>query len=169
MTHYDVQGLLDWQYVLNDNGSLKLSGGAGANQLSGSAGADTLDGGSGDDQLVGYLGNDVLIGGNGRDQFLFSTALGATNVDVIQDYSSYDDTIVLDRAVYAAFASSGVLAAGAFNTGMAASEADDRIIYNLTTGALLYDADGVGGAAAVQFAALTGVPVGINNTDFLII
>jgi Ca2+-binding RTX toxin-like protein len=34
---------------------------------------------------------------------------------------------------------------------------------------LLYDADGVGGVAAVQFATLTGVTGLINNTEFLII
>ena len=68
-----------------------------------------------------------------------------------------------------AFASLGVLADGALNTGTSASEADDRIIFDLTTGALLYDVDGLGGTSAVQFATLTGAPSGINNTDFLII
>ena len=49
----------------------------------------------------------------------------------------------------------GALAVGAFNTGAAATQLDDRVIYNSATGALLFDVDGVGGAAAVQFATLS--------------
>jgi len=105
----------------------------------------------------------------GNDQFIFNTALGATNVDAIQAYNARNDTILLDDAVFAALGPPGTLTAGAFNTGSAASQADDRIIYNSATGALLYDADGVGGVAAVQFATLTGVTGVINNTEFLII
>lgn len=45
---------------------------------------------------------------------------------------------------------------------------DDRIIFNTTTGALYYDADGSGKGAAVQFATLIGV-TDLNATDFMII
>lgn len=90
-------------------------------------------------------------------------------MDAIQGYVAVDDVIVLDRTVFTAFTSAGTLSASAFNTGTSASDADDRIIYNAGTGALLYDADGVGGSAAVQFATLTGVSGIINNTEFLII
>ena len=146
-----------------------LDGGAGNDSLIGSLGNDTLNGGDDSDDLDGGTGNDSLIGGSGNDQFIFNTALGATNVDTISGYSTTADTIVLDRAVFTALGSPGTLTAGAFNTGSAASQADDRIIYDTTTGALLYDADGVGGVAAVQFATLTGVTGLINNTEFLII
>ena len=117
---------------------------------------------------MGGLGNDCLDGGTGTDQFIFSAALGAANVDTIQSYVAFDDVIVLDRTVFTAFTAAGALSASAFNTGTSASDADDRIIYNAGTGALLYDADGVGGTAAVQFATLTGAPA-LNNTEFLII
>jgi Ca2+-binding RTX toxin-like protein len=119
---------------------------------------------------VGGLGNDLLNGGNGFDQFQFNTALGATNVDTIQGYIAADDVIVLDRTVFTAFAAAGTLSASAFNTGTTATDADDRIIHDTTTGALYYDADGSGSSsAAVQFATLTGVTGLINNTEFLII
>ncbi len=62
----------------------------------------------------------------------------------------------------------GALAAGAFTTGSAATQADDRIVYNTATGALLFDADGTGGAAAVQFATLAG-GLALTSADFLVI
>ena len=62
--------------------------------------------------------------------------------------------IQLDDAVFAGLTLGG-LAANAFYIGAAAHDADDRIIYNSATGALLFDADGNGAGAAVQFATLT--------------
>ena len=62
----------------------------------------------------------------------------------------------------------GALAAGAFNTGAAATEADDRIIYNSATGALLFDADGTGASAAIQFATLAG-GLALTASEFLVI
>ena len=170
ITVYDAQGRLDWQQVSKDNGSLVVNGGSGANQLNGSVGADTLDGGVGNDTLVGNAGNDLLIGGSGSDQFLFNTALGSSNVDTISDYSSADDVILLDDAMFAGIGAAGTnLAADAFTMGTAATTSTHRIIYNSDTGALFYDADGVGAGTAVQWAILTGAPLGIANTEFLIV
>ena len=63
------------------------------------------------------------------------------------------------------------LAAEQFTFGAAAQDADDRIICDYSTGALLYDSDGIGGAAAVQFADLTaGVPFPeFNYWHFLVV
>jgi len=49
----------------------------------------------------------------------------------------------------------GVLADAAFRNGTAAADADDRIIYNSSNGAVFFDVDGNGAAAAVQFATVT--------------
>jgi Ca2+-binding RTX toxin-like protein len=57
-----------------------------------------------------------------------------------------------------------------FQTGSSdvATGAATRLIYNSTSGALFYDADGVGGLDAVQFAALTTHP-GLTSGDFLVV
>ncbi len=159
--------------------ALSITGNAGINTLTGSAFADTLDGGAGNDVLIGGLGNDSLIGGAGNDvltgsagtdTFVFNFAPNATtNRDTITDFNVIDDTIALENAVFTALGlATGPLSAADFVIGTGAADATDRIIYNNTTGALLYDADGSGAGAAVQFAQLTGTPI-LTVNDFLII
>jgi Ca2+-binding RTX toxin-like protein len=165
---------LSGQHVENVTGDLagqafSITGNTLANMLTGGALADTLNGNLGNDTLAGGLGNDSLIGGSGYDQFIFNTALSETNIDNLYQYSATHDTILLENAIFTALGSPGTFAAGALNLGTVATDADDRIIYNADTGALFYDADGVGGVAAVQFATLTGVTGVITNADFLII
>ena len=80
-----------------------------------------------------------------------------------------DDTIRLENSgVFTALSSIGTLAASAFQTGSVALDADDRILYDSSTGRLLYDADGSGGQAAVQFAVLS-TGLSLTNADFLVI
>jgi Ca2+-binding RTX toxin-like protein len=96
-------------------------------------------GNAGNNVIDGKGGNDTLQGLGGQDIYAFTTALGAGNVDTITGFSVANDTIQLENAVFTGLAA-GALAAGAFNTGAAATQADDRIIYNSATGALLFDA-----------------------------
>jgi Ca2+-binding RTX toxin-like protein len=134
-----------------------LYGTSYADTLTGNGGANWIGGNSGDDRLDGGAGNDSLDGGAGRDTFVFSTALNsATNVDSLTGFSAVDDTIALSRLVFAAAGNVGALASAAFYAGAAAHDASDRIIYNQATGSLLYDSDGTGAAAAVQFATVSG-------------
>jgi Ca2+-binding RTX toxin-like protein len=72
--------------------------------------------------------------------------------------------------VFTGFAGTGAMSVDAFWSGAgvnAAHDATDRVIYNTTTGALWYDADGTGARATVQVALLTGTPA-LASSDFLI-
>ena len=145
----------------------RITGGGGNDLLAGGNGADTLTGGGGHDVLLGGAGNDILSGGAGADKFFFNSALSAaSNIDKIADFSLSGDMVQLENAVFTAL-TTGTLAESAFYAGAAAHDANDRIIYNKATGALSYDADGKGGAAAVQFATLTGLA--LTNADFVVV
>ncbi|PHR89688.1 MAG: hypothetical protein COA80_17050 [Leeuwenhoekiella sp.] len=144
-----------------------LIGGSGADTLTGNGGSDTLIGGSGNDVLNGGSGSDTLTGDTGADIFFFASALGASNVDTITDYSVSADTIRLENAVFTGLAV-GTLSAAAFRIGAAAADASDRIIYNSATGDLFYDSDGNGAAAAVLFAHLS-TGLAMTNAEFVIV
>ena len=128
------------------------------NVLRGGAGNDTIDGGAGDDRIIGGSGSDVLTGGAGADVFVFDSLEG---VDTITDYSVADDSIEFSASVFGSLGPVGSLGAERFLSGAglsSASGAEHRIIYNTTTGDLFYDADGVGGDAAVLLANFTAAP-----------
>ena len=149
--------------------SLEGEAGQGDDERYGGAGNDQLYGQDGNDTLSGGAGNDTLSGGAGNDVFLFADALDArTNVDHILDFTSGQDTISLDLSVFSALREAGSLQGrGVFaanSTGTALDD-NDYILYNTTTGALLYDADGNGAGVAVQFATLENAPE-IKSTDF---
>jgi Ca2+-binding RTX toxin-like protein len=86
---------------------------------------------------------------------------GADDKDaiVIPDVDVGDDSIQLDSAVFKGVgrgmaAKPGRLDKEFFVKAATAKEADDHVLYNAKTGALLYDADGSGFKAAVQIATL---------------
>jgi Ca2+-binding RTX toxin-like protein len=152
--------------LYGDAGNNRLTGGDGADWLNGRDGNDILSGGAQDDRLTGGLGNDRLTGGAGEDSFFFNATLGADNVDTIVDFTVGEDIILLEDGIFQGLPK-GVLTASAFVTGTAALDADDRIIYDSATGALLFDADGTGATAAIQFATLTSLPA-LTNGDLLV-
>jgi Ca2+-binding RTX toxin-like protein len=121
--------------------------------------------------LVGNAGNNVLTGGAGNDLFRFDTALNAsTNLDTITDFATGADRIQLENAIFTSLTSTGALNAGNFIGGAgvtAAADANDYLIYNSTTGALYYDPDGTGAAAAIQFVTLSA-GLGLSAGDFVV-
>ena len=144
-----------------------LSGENDQDMLYGQLGNDSLSGGSGNDMLYGGAGLDSLTGGSGLDSFVIDSALNLSNIDKITDFSVVDDTIRLENAVMTSL-TVGTLAASAFNKGTRALDSTDRIIYNSTTGAVLYDDDGTGAHAAVQIATL-GTGLALTYADFIVI
>jgi Ca2+-binding RTX toxin-like protein len=138
--------------------AINLTGNEFAQQLIGNAGANSID---------GKGGNDTLAGGSGKDMFLFTTAPGEQNIDVIKDFRPVDDTISLDHLVFHGLAV-GNLASGAFALSMSAAQADDRVIYDKATGFLYFDQDGSGIAyAPIHFATL-GAGVNLTAADFIV-
>jgi serralysin len=146
-----------------------ITGNAGANVLSGIAGNDILVGNGGNDTLRGGLGNDTMTGGAGNDVFVFDTALNAsTNRDTLTDFNVAADTIQIENAIFTKITGTGTLTSAQFFKGTAAHDADDRIIYNAATGALIYDSNGNVSGGAIQFATLTK-GLALTNADFVII
>lgn len=145
--------------------NLTFTGGAAYG--SGNSLDNVLRGGDSNDTLRGGLGSDTLIGGAGSDGYIFDTVLGASNIDLLSDFASGSDRILLDNLAFTALAE-GSVSASAFVVGTAAIDADDRLIYNSATGALFYDADGSGAGAAVQFATL-GTGLSLLASDFSVI
>ena len=92
-----------------------------------------LEGLAGNDRLDGKAGADAMKGGNGGDTFAFTTALGSANVDTVADFVSGADRIELSQAIFSALRS-GALSTTAFVQAAAATNTDQHIIYNSTTG-----------------------------------
>ena len=139
--------------------AVDLTGNGFANELIGNDGENVLDGGA---------GADLLRGNGGADIFAFTTALGGGNIDQMLDFQVGLDHVALDDAIFSGLAV-GALDAGAFRMGTAAQDADDRIIYDSSTGAVYFDADGNGAGAAVQFATLPNNLATLTATDFIVI
>jgi Ca2+-binding RTX toxin-like protein len=138
--------------------------------LTGNANGNEVIGNNGDNVIAGGGGNDYLTGRGGQDAFLFDTAHNvASNVDVIMDFNVAEDTIWLDDEIFTSGLLAGNSVAGSqFVIGTAALDAGDRIVYNNATGAVLYDSDGTGPTAAIQFARLSA-GLALTNFDFFVV
>lgn len=156
------------------SGFENVTGSNGANRLTGSTISNTINGGAGNDTIAGGLGNDILVGGPGSDYFVFNTAANTTtNRDVITDYDMVHDVIQLENSGAGLF---NALPVGFLNAAFlkqnaqgVATDANDRIVYNTTTGDLWYDANGNAAGGAVRFANLASHPSLLLAADFLVV
>lgn len=146
--------LVSIENVAGGQGDDRLLGDDGNNLLVGFDGDDRLFGRKGNDTLDGGEGDDVLAGGGGADRFVFRDP--SHGGDRIVDFRPGTDTIVLYASGFDL--ARGLLDPQQFVAGSAALDADDRILYDAATGNLFYDADGVGGTAAILIATLAGQP-----------
>jgi serralysin len=147
--------------LVGNAGANLLTGTAYADQIDGGNGADRIVGGSGNDTLNGGQGNDSLTGGDGADAFVFNTAPNAaSNKDTLIDFQAGTDHIDFSLLLFPALGGStgdlGVEQFWAAAGAIKGHDADDRIVYNTTSGSLYYDADGSGSGAAVEIA-LVGI------------
>jgi Ca2+-binding RTX toxin-like protein len=159
-------------YTLTAGAEIELftttnSGGTGALNLTGNEFAQTIQGNAGANIIDGKAGADTMQGFAGADTFVFSTTLGAANIDNITDFSVVDDTIQLARTVFTGLGINHVLDAAAFVIGTAATNANQHIIYNSATGNLYFDDDGNGAHAAQQFAHISA-GLALTNSDFFV-
>jgi len=146
----DMVGSALDDYIRGNDFGGSILGGAGNDQLWGGPGNEIVKGGAGDDVIGGGRGFDQLFGGTGKDAFfVFDTA----NVDVIKDFSPKDDLIELDLVAFDELGP-GFVSKSEFGIGKMAATADQHLIYDKTSGALYYDADGAGGAAQVKILQL---------------
>ncbi|MEY3735391.1 MAG: hypothetical protein RLZZ624_449, partial [Cyanobacteriota bacterium] len=140
-------------------GDQLLLGQAGAETLQGGSGDDILDGLGGDDRLIGGDGNDLLVassgrmeleGGAGGDQYLLNNP--GAGLAVIRDLEpAQGDRLVLSLQ---GLAHSGDGPWPALRLGSQAELAEDRLIYERSSGRLILDADGSGPGAGQDLALL---------------
>ena len=158
------QGIDSNDYLMGGSSDESFYGGKGNDTLIGEAGNDRLIGGTNNDILAGELGNDTLIGGAGFDQFMFNAS--TDGIDTIIDFNkSEGDKILVSAEGFGDIFVADVLPSTQFTIGSTATNTSQHIIYNSSTGALYFDADGSGSQLQVQFATLaTNLP--LTSSDF---
>lgn len=173
-----VNGTAQADVLRGTQGDDKLHGLGGNDKILGSDAYDLLTGGIGNDTLNGGRGRDTLYGNEGADAFVFDSKLGVmsklggANIDMIRDFATVD-SIRLDNLIFQGIGAGTAaqprkMLLDAFHLGKTAADAQDRIIYDRSKGALFYDADGTGSGAMVQFALIANKAL-ITAADFFVI
>ena len=163
---YSLDGTALENLTLSGSIVINGSGNSSANILIGNAMNNVLNGSTGNDTLDGSLGNDTLTGGTGVDIFKL---MSLTGMDSITDFVVADDTVQLENAAFTKLTTTGTLSASYFVKAAASVDANDYLVYNSTTGALYYDADGSGSVNSAVQIALLGTGLALTNADFVVI
>ncbi|CCH94768.1 Hemolysin-type calcium-binding region protein [Microcystis aeruginosa PCC 9432] len=179
-----LTGALFSDTLLGFDGNDILLGLGGTDSLIGGNGNDSLDGGNANDTLLGGDGNDTLIGGNGNDTLTgganadhFAYTASNQGIDTITDFTTADFDVIQISASGPGFSGSGLTTGALPGTQflggpgvVAATDTDQRFLYNTTDGALRFDADGSAGSfAPVQLATLTNLPPAFDHSYIAIV
>ena len=132
-----------------------LTANSGNNSLTGRGGNDAIAGGSGDDFLTGSTGADILTGGEGSDQFVYLNP--NEGGDTITDFVVGTDKIAAVASGFGGELSAGELPESSFVMGSAATNSEQRFVFNDASSELFFDADGSGAASQQLIATLDGV------------
>jgi Ca2+-binding RTX toxin-like protein len=144
----------------------KITATSGNDLFQHSLGNDSFDGGDGNDTIFTSNGNDTFTGGEGEDIYVFNTLLPFNGVDRITDFVSGEDTLKISHSTFSAF--EGGFTEDMYLVGTEAQSAEDHMIYDLASGKLYYDADGVGGQSKTLFADL-GANTALAYEDFQLV
>ncbi len=145
-------------------GNNTVIGGNGADLIITVSGNDKIDAGSGNDTVISGSGNDTLTGGDGSDTFYLD--LDLTHLKTVTDFKTAVDKLVING-------SSMVTASDALHFATATTSVftfktfEPSCAYNMKTGALFYDADGLGVGEQVQIALIAN-KAAIVASDILI-
>jgi len=132
----------------------------------GNAQNNRITGNSGDNILNGGDGVDTLSGGAGSDAFEIERNGVGGLADLVLDFESGVDLLVIDMASFGVdvvrlgLASSGMVATGSFvkGAGAQALDANDFFVFDTARGQLYFDPDGSGPQAGIELARFVGTP-----------
>ena len=149
-----------------------FNGTEGNDSISGTTDNDTIFGNAGNDWIEGRGGNDTLSGGGGQDSYVFRE-YGAANADTLANFDTNWDALRFDSSAFTALGGPGHFAANdarfyAAPGAAGGHDADDRFVYNTSTGQLYYDADGSGAGDAQLVATVQGAPAVAANDIWVI-
>lgn len=153
------------QVVYYNIEQFNIIGGAYDDRLYGAALNDTLNGGAGNDTIDAGAGRDLLTGGAGADRFYFYTR--TEGIDTITDFNVVDDAIYISSSFGGGLTAGTAITTAQFTLGSSASDSSGRFIYNQSTGALFFDADGTGLSKQIQIAQLS-TGLGMTNQNIIV-
>ena len=155
-------------FVTGDNYSNHIYGGGttGSLWMRGGTGEDEMIGGSGSNHFIGEGGGDFMTGGGTSNAFMFNSP--SEGNDHINNFNTNTDIIAVDAQNFAGLTGGETLTVG-HNLINGAAPVAHTATFFYTHGALYFDADGTGSAAApTLIAGLVNAPAALNPSNFFI-